>query len=108
MIFAGIDPAYRDTNGLAFWDGQKLYGLMSGSFADISSQILMMRPDVVVLEDSRLMHHVTHARVAYQTAKKRKKPITVCIDSAAVAARNVGRVDAVCQRWEDFCQENGF
>lgn len=105
-MICGIDPSYNNNNGIAFWSKGKLSGLASGSFSEMTKLVLAQNPKAIVLEDSRLDKKVLHALAAFNAAKK--KGLTVGISAAAMAGRNVGKLDGACERWVDFAKENGI
>ena len=108
MIICGIDPSYQDNNAIAFWDGEKLFGLASGSYRDMMLQVQEANPDIVILEDSRLMEHVKSAMSAYMTAIKKKRGTNAGVGAAAKAGRSIGKLDGVCQRWDEDLKDMGF
>mgnify|MGYP000669291669 CR=1 FL=1 len=106
-MICGIDPSYNDNNGVAYWDGEKLISLNSGSFDKMAADVLFHKPTAIVLEDSRLDKHIHAAMGAYAIAVK-KSGRSAGIAAAAMTGRNVGKLDGACTRWEDFAKRNNI
>ena len=104
-MIAGIDPSYQNNNAVAYWDGEKLF-MVSGPFYKVADSIIKNCPTVVILEDSRLDDHIHAADFAYFSAVK--KGVKAGIGAAAKTGRNVGKLDGVCQRWEEWLLDQGF
>ena len=93
MIILGIDPGVN--NGLVIFNNSDLILLYTETTLGIINKLPLLKPDVIIIEDSRLQSHVF-------TGTKSNVATRLNI------ARKVGQVDCICGIVQSLCSELGI